>query len=106
MENVYLYEVSSNEDFDLIEDYEEREEVKEQFKDEVEKVQDYLEEVCIDGFSWEKLDDTRFNVTLETFLESTAEETAFNIYSDLTVLLENEDIAFTTYENINEDVPF
>lgn len=104
MENVYLYEVSSNEDFDLIENWEEREEAKEQFKDEVDKVQCYFEEVHIEGFSWEKLDDTRFNITLDTFLESTAEDTAFNIFSDLTVLLENEDIAFTTYENM--ECPF
>ena len=32
MENVYLYEVSSTEDFALIEDYEEREEAKEQLE--------------------------------------------------------------------------
>ena len=53
----YILEIHSNEDFDLIENEEEREEMQEAYEDEIEAVYQYLEENKINCVNWEQIDD-------------------------------------------------
>ena len=86
----YILEIHSNEDFDLIENEEEREEMQEAFEDEIEAVYQYLENNKINCVNWEQIDDHRFNIDVDTYKDR---------FKDIEALLQIDDIAFITLEN-------
>ncbi len=95
----YLLKVCSYEDFDLIEDEEEREEKEEIFYDEIEAVYKYLEHNKINCVTWEQIDDTRFNVDIDTYKDRFNDDVINGYMGDIEALLQIEDIAFITLEN-------
>ena len=91
----YILEIHSNEDFDLIENEEEREEMQEAYEDEIEAVYQYLKENKINCVTWEQIDDHRFNIDVDTYKDD-----VINGYlGDIEALLQIDDIAFITLEN-------
>ena len=95
----FLLSIHSNEDFDLIEDYEEREEAQDNFYDEIENIYQYLKTHKINCMTWEQIDDTRFNINIETKRGVWADEIINGYMGDIDQLLEINDIAFSTIEN-------
>lgn len=85
----YLLKIYSNEDFDLIEDEEEREEAQETFENEIEAVYQYLKK---NNIEFEQIDDTRFSVNCNND----------EIFEEIEQMLEIEDIAFCTIENYKD----
>ena len=95
----YLLKVCSYEDFDLIEDEEEREEMQEAYEDEIEAVYQYLKENKINCVSWEQIDDYRFNIDVDTYKDRFNDDVINGYIGDIEALLKIEDIAFPTIEN-------
>lgn len=95
----YLLKVCSYEDFDLIEDEEEREEMKEAYEDEIEAVYRYLEDNKINCVSWEQIDDYRFNIDIDTYKDRFNDDIINGYMGDIEALLKIEDIAFPIIEN-------
>lgn len=95
----YLLKVCSYEDFDLIEDEEEREEMQEAYEDEIEAVYRYLENNKINCVSWEQIDDYRFNIDIDTYKDRFNDDVINGYMGDIEALLQIEDIAFITLEN-------
>lgn len=95
----YLLKVCSYEDFDLIEDEEEREEMKEAFEDEIEAVYRYLEDNKINCVTWEQIDDHRFNIDIDTYKDRFNDDVINGYMGDIEALLQIDDIAFITLEN-------
>lgn len=95
----YILEIHSNEDFDLIENEEEREEIQEAFDDEIEAVYQYLEENKINCVTWEQIDDTRFNIEVDTYKDRFNDDVINGYMEDIESLLKIEDIAFPIIEN-------
>lgn len=85
----YLLKIFSNEDFDLIEDEEEREETQEAFENEIETVYQYLKK---NNIEFEQIDDTRFSINCNND----------EIFEEIEQMLEIEDIAFCTIENYKD----
>ena len=63
----YTLKVCSYEDFDLVENEEEREQLQEAFEDEIEAIYKYLESNKLNSVEWEQIDDTRFNIDIDTY---------------------------------------
>ena len=95
----YILEIHSNEDFDLIENEEEREEIQEAFDDEIEAVYKYLKENNINCVTWEQIDDTRFNIEVDTYKDRFNDDVINGYMEDIESLLKIEDIAFPIIEN-------
>lgn len=95
----YILEIHSNEDFDLIENEEEREEIQEAFDDEIEAVYKYLKENKINCVTWEQIDDTRFNIEVDTYKDRFNDDVINGYMEDIESLLKIEDIAFPVIEN-------
>jgi hypothetical protein len=95
----YILEIHSNEDFDLIENEEEREEIQEAFDDEIEAVYKYLKENKINCVTWEQIDDTRFNIEVDTYKDRFNDDVINGYMEDIESLLKIEDIAFPIIEN-------
>lgn len=95
----YILEIHSNEDFDLIENEEEREEMQEAFDDEIEAVYQYLEENKINCVNWEQIDDYRFNIDVDTYKDRFNDDVINGYMEDIESLLKIEDIAFPIIEN-------
>ena len=95
----YLLKVCSYEDFDLIEDEEEREEMQEAYEDEIEAVYRYLENNKINCVTWEQIDDHRFNIDIDTYKDRFNDDVINGYMGDIEALLQIEDIAFITLEN-------
>ena len=95
----YILEIHSNEDFDLIENEEEREEMQEAYEDEIEAVYQYLEENKINCVNWEQIDDYRFNIDVDTYKDRFNDDIINGYMGDIEALLKIEDIAFPTIEN-------
>lgn len=95
----YILEVCSYEDFDLIENEEEREEMQEAYEDEIEAVYQYLKENKINCVSWEQIDDYRFNIDVDTYKDRFNDDVINGYIGDIEALLKIEDIAFPTIEN-------
>lgn len=95
----YILEIHSNEDFDLIENEEEREEMQEAYEDEIEAVYQYLEENKINCVTWEQIDDTRFNIEVDTYKDRFNDDVINGYMEDIESLLKIEDIAFPIIEN-------
>ena len=95
----YLLKVCSYEDFDLIEDEEEREEMQEAYEDEIEAVYRYLENNKINCVTWEQIDDHRFNIDIDTYKDRFNDVVINGYMGDIEALLQIEDIAFITLEN-------
>lgn len=95
----YILEIHSNEDFDLIENEEEREEMQEAFEDEIEAVYQYLENNKINCVNWEQIDDNRFNIDVDTYKDRFNDDVINGYLGDIEALLQIDDIAFITLEN-------
>lgn len=95
----YILEIHSNEDFDLIENEEEREEMKEAYEDEIEAVYQYLKENKINCVNWEQIDDYRFNIDVDTYKDRFNDDVINAYLGDIEALLQIDDIAFPTIEN-------
>ena len=95
----YILEVCSYEDFDLIENEEEREEMQEAFDDEIEAVYQYLENNKINCVNWEQIDDHRFNIDVDTYKDRFNDDVIHGYLGDIEALLQIDDIAFITLEN-------
>lgn len=95
----YILEIHSNEDFELIENEEEREEIQEAFDDEIEAVYKYLKENKINCVTWEQIDDTRFNIEVDTYKDRFNDDVINGYMEDIESLLKIEDIAFPIIEN-------
>ena len=95
----YILEIHSNEDFDLIENEEEREEMQEAYEDEIEAVYQYLKENKINCVNWEQIDDYRFNIDVDTYKDRFNDDIINGYFGDIEALLKIEDIAFPTIEN-------
>lgn len=95
----YILEIHSNEDFDLIENEEEKEEIQEAFDDEIEAVYKYLKENKINCVTWEQIDDTRFNIEVDTYKDRFNDDVINGYMEDIESLLKIEDIAFPIIEN-------
>ena len=95
----YLLKVCSYEDFDLVEDEEEREEMQEAYEDEIEAVYRYLENNKINCVTWEQIDDHRFNIDIDTYKDRFNDDVINGYMGDIEALLQIEDIAFITLEN-------
>lgn len=95
----YCLSIHSHEDFDLIEDYEEREEAQDNFYDEIENVYQYLTKNKINCVTWEQIDDTRFSIDIDTKRGVWADEIINGYMGDIDTMLEKYDIAFATIEN-------
>lgn len=95
----YILEIHSNEDFDLIENEEEREEMQEAYEDEIEAVYQYLKENKINCVNWEQIDDYRFNIDVDTYKDRFNDDVINAYLGDIEALLQIEDIAFPTIEN-------
>lgn len=95
----YILEIHSNEDFDLIENEEEREEMQEAYEDEIEAVYQYLKENKINCVNWEQIDDHRFNIDVDTYKDRFNDDVITGYLGDIEDLLKIEDIAFPTIEN-------
>lgn len=95
----YILEIHSNEDFDLIENEEEREEMQEAYEDEIEAVYQYLKENKINCVSWEQIYDYRFNIDVDTYKDRFNDDVINGYIGDIEALLKIEDIAFPTIEN-------
>lgn len=95
----YILEIHSNEDFDLIENEEEREEMQEAYEDEIEAVYQYLKENKINCVSWEQIDDYRFNIDIDTYKDRFNDDIINGYMGDIEALLKIEDIAFPIIEN-------
>ena len=95
----YILEIHSNEDFDLIENEEEREEMQEAFEDEIEAVYRYLENNKINCVNWEQIDDYRFNIDIDTYKDRFNDDVINAYLGDIEALLQIDDIAFITLEN-------
>lgn len=83
----YILEIHSNEDFDLIENEEEREEIQEAFDDEIEAVYKYLKENKINCVTWEQIDDTRFNIEVDTYKDRFNDDVINGYMEDIESLL-------------------
>ena len=95
----YILEIHSNEDFDLIENEEEREEMQEAYEDEIEAVYQYLKENKINCVSWEQIDDYRFNIDVDTYKDRFNDDVINGYIGDIEALLKIEDIACPVIEN-------
>ena len=95
----YILEIHSNEDFDLIENEEEREEMQEAFEDEIEAVYQYLENNKINCVNWEHTDAHRFNIDVDTYKDRFNDDVITGYLGDIEALLQIDDIAFITLEN-------
>lgn len=95
----YLLKVCSYEDFDIIENEEEREEMQEAFEDEIEAVYRYLENNKINCVNWEQIDDYRFNIDVDTYKDRFNDDVINAYLGDIEALLQIDDIAFITLEN-------
>lgn len=95
----YILEIHSNEDFDLIENEEEREEMQEAYEDEIEAVYQYLKENKINCVNWEQIDDYRFNIDVDTYKDRFNDDVINAYLGDIEALLQIDDIAFPTIEN-------
>jgi hypothetical protein len=95
----YILEIHSNEDFDLIENEEEREEMQEAYEDEIEAVYQYLKENKINCVNWEQIDDYRFNIDVDTYKDRFNDDVINAYLGDIEALLQIDDIAFITLEN-------
>lgn len=95
----YILEIHSNEDFDLIENEEEREEMQEAYEDEIEAVYQYLKENKINCVNWEQIDDYRFNIDVDTYKDRFNDDVINAYLEDIEALLQIDDIAFITLEN-------
>lgn len=95
----YILEIHSNEDFDLIENEEEREEMQEAYEDEIEAVYQYLKENKINCVNWEQIDDYRFNIDIDTYKDRFNDDVINAYLGDIEALLQIDDIAFITLEN-------
>lgn len=95
----YILEIHSNEDFDLIENEEEREEMQEAYEDEIEAVYQYLKENKINCVTWEQIDDYRFNIDIDTYKDRFNDDIINGYMGDIEALLKIDDIAFPTIEN-------
>ena len=95
----YILEIHSNEDFDLIENEEEREEMQEAYEDEIEAVYQYLKENKINCVNWEQIDDHRFNIDVDTYKDRFNDDVITGYLRDIEASLKIEDIAFRTIEN-------
>lgn len=95
----YILEIHSNEDFDLIENEEEREEMQEAYEDEIEAVYQYLKENKINCVNWEQIDDYRFNIDVDTYKDRFNDDVINAYLGDIEALLKIDDIAFPTIEN-------
>ena len=95
----YILEIHSNEDFDLIENEEEREEMQEAYEDEIEAVYQYLKENKINCVTWEQIDDYRFNIDVDTYKDRFNDDVINAYLGDIEALLQIDDIAFITLEN-------
>ena len=94
----YLLSIHSNEDIDLIEDYEEREEMQEAYEDEIEAVYQYLKANKINCMEWEQIDDYRFSIDIKTDRGILVDEIINGYMGDIEQLLEINDIAFSTID--------
>lgn len=95
----YTLKVCSYEDFDLVENEEEREQLQEAFEDEVEAIYKYLESNKINCIEWEQIDDTRFNIDVDTYKDRFNDDVINGYLGDMEALLQIDDIAFITLEN-------
>ena len=95
----YILEVCSYEDFDIIENEEEREEMQEAYEDEIEAVYQYLKENKINCVNWEQIDDYRFNIDIDTYKDRFNDDVINAYLGDIEALLQIDDIAFITLEN-------
>ena len=95
----YILEVCSYEDFDIIENEEEREEMQEAFEDEIEAVYRYLENNKINWVNWKQIDDHRFNINIDTYKDRFNDDVINAYLGDIEALLQIDDIAFITLEN-------
>ena len=94
----FLLEIHSCEDLDLIEDYEEREEMQELYYDEIENVYQFLKANKINCMEWEQIDDYRFNIDIKTGRGILVNEIINGYMKDIDQLLEINDIAFSTID--------
>ena len=103
----YKLEIFPNEDYELIEDLEEREEAEDNFFDEVEGVYKYIKgfvdfyksDITIE---FEQITDTIFNISLSNRAEE-KEKHILNLFEEgLKFNLDVEDVAFYTLENYIE----
>lgn len=94
----FLLSIHSNEDIDLIEDYEEREEMQEAYEDEIEAVYQYLKANKINCMEWEQIDDYRFSIDIKTSRGILVDEIINGYMGDIEQLLEINDIAFSTID--------
>ena len=97
----FLLEIHSCEDLDLIEDYEEREEMQELYYDEIENVYQYLKSNKINCMEWEQIDDYRFSIDIKTGRGILVNEIINGYMKDIDQLLGINDIAFSVIENYN-----
>ena len=93
------YSCSVFEDLDLIEDYEEREEMQELYYDEIENVYQFLKANKINCMEWEQIDDYRFNIDIKTGRGILVNEIINGYMKDIDQLLGINDIAFSVIEN-------
>ena len=94
----FLLEIHSCEDLDLIEDYEEREEMQELYYDEIENVYQFLKANKINCMEWEQIDDYRFSIDIKTGRGILVNEIINGYMKDIDQLLEINDIAFSTID--------
>ena len=94
----FLLAIHCNEDIDLIEDYEEREEMQEAYEDEIEAVYQYLKANKINCMEWEQIDDYRFSIDIKTGRGILVDEIINGYIGDIEQLLEINDIAFSTID--------
>ena len=95
----YTLKVCSYEDFDLVENEEEREQLQEAFEDEIEAIYKYLESNKLNSVEWEQIDDTRFNIDIDTYKDRFNDDIINSYLGGIEALLEIYDIAFVTLEN-------
>ncbi|MGL5821014.1 MAG: hypothetical protein ACRCYE_05185 [Sarcina sp.] len=95
MENHKL-EIHTHEDYELLEDVEEREEAQENFEDEIEAVCQFLKFKEID---FEQITDNIFSIEINSYKDRNNDAIIAALKTDLEMILEQKDIAFFTLEN-------
>ncbi|MGL5765413.1 MAG: hypothetical protein ACRCX8_07215 [Sarcina sp.] len=95
MENHKL-EIHTHEDYELLEDVEEREEAQENFEDEIEAVYQFLKFKEID---FEQITDNIFSIEINSYKDRNNDAIIAALKTDLEMILEQKDIAFYTLEN-------